>query len=56
MSAEILTTISARLIADACLELPLRGIGLGEQGILDSGHAAEIRHALALLASGAPRT
>jgi hypothetical protein len=48
--------MSARLIADACLELPLRGIGLAEKGILDSGHAADIRRALALLASGAPRT
>jgi chromate reductase len=53
---EILTTMSANLVADACLALPLRGLGLDEQGILDSGHAADIRHALALLASGAPRT
>jgi len=53
---EILTTMSADLVADACLALPLRGLNLDEQGILDSGHAADIRHALALLASGAPRT
>jgi NAD(P)H-dependent FMN reductase len=50
---EILTTMSARLVADACLPLPFRGTGITEQGILDSGHAAEIRRALALLVSGA---
>jgi NAD(P)H-dependent FMN reductase len=53
---EILTTMSACLVTDACLALPLRGTGITEQGIVDSGHAAEIRRALALLASGAPRT
>ena len=52
---EILTTMSASLVADACLALPFRGTGITEQGILDSGHAADIRRALALLASGAPR-
>ena len=53
---EILTTMSARLVSAACLALPLRGTGITEQGILDSGHAADIRRALALLASGAPST
>jgi NADPH-dependent FMN reductase len=52
---EILTTMSADLVADASLALPLRGMGLDEQGILDSGHAADIHRALAQLASGAPR-
>ena len=52
---EILTTMSADLVADACLALPFRGTGITEQGILDSGHAADIRRALTLLASGAPR-
>jgi NAD(P)H-dependent FMN reductase len=52
---EILTTMSADLDADACLALPFRGTGITEQGILDSGHAADIRRALALLAEGAPR-
>jgi chromate reductase len=47
---EILTTMSARLVSAACLALPLRGTGITEQGILDSGHAADIRRALALLA------
>ena len=47
---EILTTMSARLVSAACLSLPLRGTGITEQGILDSGHAADIRRALALLA------
>ena len=47
---EILTTMSARLVTAACLSLPLRGTGITEQGILDSGYAADIRRALALLA------
>ena len=50
---EILTTMSASLVADACLALPFRGTGITEQGILESSHAAEIRRALALLVSGA---
>jgi NAD(P)H-dependent FMN reductase len=50
---EILTTMSACLVADACLGLPFRGTGITEQGILDSSHAADIRRALALLVSGA---
>jgi hypothetical protein len=47
--------MSANLVADACLALPLRSTGITEQGILESGHAAGIRRALALLAAGAPR-
>jgi len=42
-------------VPEACLALPLRSTGIGEQGILDSEHAAAIRRALALLASGVPR-
>jgi NAD(P)H-dependent FMN reductase len=52
---ETLTTMSARLLPEACLALPLRSTGIGEQGILDSEHAGAIRRALALLASGVPR-
>ena len=51
---ETLTTMSARLATQACLALPLRSTGITEQGILDSEHAAAIRRALTLLASGAP--
>jgi len=53
---EVLTTMSARLLPDACLQLPLRGTGIGEQGIVDSPHAAAIRAALASLARGIPQT
>ena len=53
---ETLTTMSARLVSDACLALPLRSTGITEQGILDSEHAAAIRRALTLLISGAART
>jgi len=49
---EILTTMSATLVEDACLALPLRGTGIGEQGIFDSPHAAAIREALLRLAQG----
>jgi chromate reductase len=52
---EILTTMSARIVDDACLSLPLRSTGITEQGILDSEHAAAIRRALSLLAVGAAR-
>jgi hypothetical protein len=45
--------MSARLVPDACLALPLRSTGITEQGILDSEHAASIRRALTLLVSGA---
>jgi NAD(P)H-dependent FMN reductase len=50
---EILTTMSANLLPDACLALPLRGTGITEQGIVDSQHATAIRRALTLLAAGA---
>jgi NAD(P)H-dependent FMN reductase len=53
---ETLTTMSARLVTEACLALPLRSTGITEQGILDSEHAAAIRRALTLLASGAARS
>ena len=53
---ETLTTMSARIVAEACLALPLRSTGITEQGILDSEHAAAIRRALTLLVSGAART
>jgi chromate reductase, NAD(P)H dehydrogenase (quinone) len=53
---EILTTMSVTLVVEACLELPLRGTGIGEQGIVDSPHAAAIRAALAKLAAGARNT
>ena len=52
---ETLTTMSARLVAGACLALPLRSTGITEQGILDSEHAAAIRQALTQLTSGASR-
>ena len=52
---EILTTMSAQLVTEACLALPLRSTGITEQGILDSEHAAAIRRALTLLVSGAAR-
>ena len=51
---ETLTTMSARLVTQSCLAVPLRSTGITEQGILDSEHAAAIRRALTLLASGAP--
>ena len=53
---ETLTTMSARLVPEACLALPLRSTGITEQGILHSEHATPIRRALGLLASGAART
>jgi NAD(P)H-dependent FMN reductase len=49
---EILTTMSATLLTDACLDLPLRGTGLGEQGIVDA-HGPAIRAALIRLSEGA---
>ena len=52
---ETLTTMSADLRTGACLALPLRSTGITEPGILASEHAAAIRGALALLASGEPR-
>jgi NAD(P)H-dependent FMN reductase len=44
---EILTTMSADMIESACLALPLRGLGLGEDDIVRSEHAPAIRAALA---------
>ena len=46
---EILATMSAHLVPDACLALPLRSTGVTEQGIVDSEHASRIRAALTLL-------
>jgi chromate reductase len=43
---EILTTMSAHIVAGACLALPLRGLNLTEQQMVDSPHAAAIRQAL----------
>lgn len=43
---EILTTMSAEIIEPACLALPLRGLGLGEDDIVRSDHAPAIRAAL----------
>jgi NAD(P)H-dependent FMN reductase len=48
---EILTTMSAHIVSDACLALPLRGLNLTEQQMFDSQHAAAIRQALLALAS-----
>lgn len=49
-----LTTMSAPLLTDACLALPLRSTGITGQGILDSEHAAAIRRALVLLTGAMP--
>lgn len=49
---EILTTMSATLLTEAFLDLPLRGTGIDEQGIVDSPHAASIGAALRRLAQG----
>lgn len=48
---EILTTMSADIVEPACLALPLRGLGLGEDDIVQSEHAPAIRAALAGFAS-----
>jgi NAD(P)H-dependent FMN reductase len=50
---EILVTMSANIVTDACLALPLRGTGISEQGIFESPYAAQIRQALIRLKSGA---
>jgi len=47
---EILTTMSANIVAGACLALPLRGLNLTEQQMFESQHAAAIRQALLTLA------
>jgi NAD(P)H-dependent FMN reductase len=46
---EILVTMSARIVEEACLALPLRSTGVTEQGIVDSEHASRIRAALSAL-------
>jgi chromate reductase len=46
---EILVTMSAHLVPDACLALPLRSTGVTERGIVDSEHAPSIRAALPVL-------
>ena len=49
---EILTTMSARLIEDASIELPLQGRGLDAAGIVaDTGLSAALREAIAAFAS-----
>jgi NAD(P)H-dependent FMN reductase len=53
---EILTTMSAYIVADACLALPLRGLNLTEQQMFESQHAAAIRRALLSLVSPETRT
>jgi chromate reductase len=52
---EILITMSARLIGSACLDLPLRGRGLGEEQIA-SLHGGEIVDALRRLQEGVRNT
>lgn len=50
---ETLRTMSARIIDDACIALPLLGAGLDEQGMVDSPQvAADIRALLAALGRG----
>lgn len=48
---EILTTMSADIVTQACLALPLRGLNLTEQQMFESEHAPTIRQALLALAS-----
>jgi chromate reductase len=52
---EILITMSARLLPDACLDLPLRGTGLRDEQIA-STHSAAIGAALRRLADGVQAT
>jgi NAD(P)H-dependent FMN reductase len=52
---EILLTMSATLLDDACLDLPLRGTGPTEQGIIDT-YGPAIRQALDRLIEGASKT
>ena len=47
--------MSALIVEEACLALPLRGTGITEQGIVASHHAAPIRAALAALAASVDR-
>jgi chromate reductase, NAD(P)H dehydrogenase (quinone) len=53
---QTLTIMSAILVTDACLALPLRGLNLGEQQMFESEHAAAIRQALISLATQEPRS
>lgn len=46
---ETLVTMSARLVAEACLALPLRATGVTEDAIVVSEHAPRIRAALTTL-------
>jgi NAD(P)H-dependent FMN reductase len=46
---EILVTMSARLVEEACLVLPLRSTGATEQDIVDSEDASRIRAVLPTL-------
>jgi chromate reductase, NAD(P)H dehydrogenase (quinone) len=52
---ETLITMSAGLIVDACIALPLRSTGITERAILESAYAAEIRRALEILVAGVKR-
>jgi chromate reductase len=52
---ETLITMSADIVAGACLALPLRGLNLTEQQMFESEHAPAIRQALVTLASQGPR-
>jgi chromate reductase len=52
---ETLTTMSADIVTDACLSLPLRGLNLGEDAMVNSEHAPAIRRALITLTSRGPR-
>jgi chromate reductase, NAD(P)H dehydrogenase (quinone) len=53
---EILTTMSADIVAGACLALPLRGRNFTEQQMVESQHAPAIRRALLALAPQESRT
>jgi len=52
---ETLITMSADIVAGACLALPLRGLNLTEQQMFESEHAPAIRQALVTLTSQGPR-
>ena len=52
---ETLTTMSADIVNDACLSLPLRGLSLSEDAMVNSAHAPAIRQALITLTARGPR-
>lgn len=53
---EILTTMSANLVEEACLALPLRGTGIREDGSVESAdYSRQIRQALSALAARVSR-